>query len=406
MDLKKFSLITAIVAGTFPSISFAEAASLATESDDLGAAEPLDSGAVAKTTAAPEPNFDPFLTYRGYVDLEYINNHLRDHSHAEQWANWEGALKLQTPAKYLIQGYGDFSGYYFEDGSPIPEGLVNEWGLRLRPHEKLAISIGKERNRRAPGLLYSPSDLLHSTQAAPGLREERTGVWLGRVSYQTESATADLIYLPVDKEHSNGMPKKMMKPTSGIIRTYNRLLGVEVSVSAGRIRDINRYGAYLQGFAFDVFKLYGEWGYEQKKKVFLWEREHVVSWLMGTSFEGLVNATITFEYLKFPANLTDLELKQLHQSPLTVVAMFPFVRRHYVIGSIGYRELWDRINVFVTGAKSLEDKGYVGISRLEGLLSDQFTCGASYLAFGQQGHDSPELRPLNERISFDLKWSF
>jgi hypothetical protein len=382
------------------------------EEDDLGPASPLENSSDDSPTPAEigsrkkgrQPGNDQveqLFTYRGYLDVEANQYTHTDGSQKRQAPNWEGNFAFTLFPEAKLQGFSDITGFDGHDDGVAPTGKVNQLGLRYRPLDKLVLTLGKERNRRSPGLVFSPSEILHPSQQAPGLREDRTGLWLARLSYQIPILTVDLIALPVKQMRDNGFPDKDSSPKGAVLRGYIQKSGVEISGSVGLIDKELQSGAYAQGFLVKSLKLYSEWGYREKQRLLNRPIADFQSWLVGWSFEGIDKLQLRMEYLSQPYGLTPKDIS-LNQASFST----PFVGRQFAIASIGAVDLFNRLSLYATIIKSLDEPSYLGVSHLDVTLSDRLTTGVTYIGFAQTKVGFASLRPFNEIASMDLKWSF
>lgn len=392
----------------------------ADELDELEAAQPLENHSQYNDVEYSDNGVD--VQYRGYVVLEGIQTRKTHQGSlsANQGPNWEYALTASAQPQSSLELFFDGTGYYIEDSKPQPEGFLNLVGARYRPIDTWLLVAGKERNRRSPGLIYSPSDFLHQSTAMPGLREDRQGVWLTRASYQLPSWTLDFISLPVDQEKTNGLPEAHSGNFGQLMRTYGRIGTWEASFSYGRLEKKQNAGFFIQTFFADVWKFYGEYGVQEKKKLFLWERERNRSWLIGSSYEGATDFRVQAEYLALPDMLNGGEVKKLSDFLMTPTigggsteldanqmgAQGLLLRRQYGLLSFSVIEFEDRLNFFSTYVKSLEDNSGLSLSRLECILGSAWTAGVTYAGILEGANDLSVLHPFDERVSFDLKWSY
>ncbi len=243
-----------------------------------------------------------------------------------------------------------------------PTAALDQAGVRVRPAPDWTLALGKERNRRAPGLILSPSDVLYSRQNLPGQREDRAGVWLARASWQTEAASADLIALPVDAERANGMPAAAAGLRGYAARGFWRTGAVDLTLDAGRVDGDPALGASAQTFVAGVWKVYGETG-----------RSHrATSHLVGAGYEGSDIVTAHAELYRAGAGAA---------TPLPGLS----AAKTYAILSVTALELRTWLNLTGTAIKSLEDRAAVGLARAEALVGHRHAVGATLLEAESRG---------------------
>lgn len=395
----------------------------------LDAADPLEDEITLNQTIVPDSMTDKSddLTtwieanykHRGYVLMEGRQIHKAN----ERAVLPSGSLEIGYSGSlhmHDIELYMDGNGSYNSSPTARTEGYLNLLGVRYRPLDSVLLVAGKERNRRSPGLVYSPGDFLHRSASAPGNQEDRQGIWLYRASYQQPSFTLDLILLPFSKETSDGFPDKDSKHYGQIVRGYSRISKIEMGLSYGELNERNHMGLFFQTFIADVWKLYAEYGAEEKKQVFIWNREKFSSWLIGGSYEGSSDFSIHAEYLEFPDMLNDKEADTLsmllsdHNAANSLPVMTEnrpslqslFFRRRYALFSFSFMEFMDRINFFSTYIRSLEDHSSAGIYRSEYIFDSDLTLGLAYTVFSDNMDHSVNLKPFKDQVTLDLRWSF
>lgn len=354
MRTRVLTIALSVLAG----LQASKARAQASAEDDLGEAAGL-----APSTSEPLPAKPPGGTsgraWRAYALLDWrwrsSGSREDDAGAASYGPNGEiGAAASAEPGDawtVFAEGRG-----VYDDETERSQGLLDQGGGRWRPSESVLLVLGKERNRRAPGLIVSPSDFLHSSQSAPGLREERRGVWLGRLAWQTEAQSADVIALPVSKEKDTGLPAEDSEYAGTAIRYFARLpRGVDLGVDMGRSGSELKAGAFLQTIAWNVWKLYGETGYDGASES--------GSHLLGLSYEGSSTYVARAEWY-------GRDRDWLPPSPL-------FADRAYAILSVGAVELADTVNLTGTLVRSLETTRFATVTRAEWLVGDRHVVGAT-----------------------------
>jgi hypothetical protein len=245
--------------------------------------------------------------------------------------------------------------------------------------DQLIFVFGKERNRRSPGLILSPSDFLHTSQNLPGTREEREGVWQMRAGVQVDQFSLDLVHLPVKEVSASGMPKDGASQARGsLLRFFGRLPGgVDLGVDVGRDNGSLKKGAFVQTIVLDVLKPYVEWGYDGATRS--------DSSLVGVSYEGLPDAAIRGEIYQQSALWQNI-------SPL-------FKDQSYGILSVSVAEWLNRFNLTESLIRSLQTNSYANILRAEWLLSSRNVVGAR-LQYAVQGPTEQWQSSLDFKTNF------
>jgi hypothetical protein len=116
------------------------------------------------------------LSERSYLWLEAF-------SRKEAPGDWD-EVKGPNAEVSLTLNYKNNSGVQaFLDGRALhnadpkdDQGILEQGGLRYQATEKILATLGKERSRKAPGLIVAPSDFLYAQENLPGQREQRAGI--------------------------------------------------------------------------------------------------------------------------------------------------------------------------------------------------------------------------------------
>jgi hypothetical protein len=252
-------------------------------------------------------------------------------------------------------------------------GYTNQFGVRYQTAESFNLAVGKERNRRSPGIIISPSDLLFSQTNLPGLTEDRWGVWLARTSYQMTKSSYDLFVLPVSSQTEGGWPDENSKYLGTMARSLQQFENWDVSVSVGSINENTRAGLAVQGIVAEVWKTYYEVGY--------FGNHSQSQQLLGLSYEGSDDFSVKGEYFYNEVGISE--------EPTL------FTQKQYAIFTASALELFNRYNLITSIVKSLEDSRALTIFRAEFLATDHLVAGITsiFLTSSQQ-------------YNFDLKYSF
>jgi hypothetical protein len=288
----------------------------------------------------------------------------------------EAGLTLDYKPRGYIGLFAEGRAVY-DDESEKALGFIDQGGVRLRPMDQLVFVAGKERNRRSPGLIISPSDFIHSAQAIPGLREARSGVWLGRIAWQTAEQSADLIALPVSAVSDTGFPTDESKYYGSAARYFARVPGfVDIGFDIGQIGDHFKTGAFAQTIFLQSWKVYGETGYD--------DQSAASSHLVGVGYEGSSTYTARAEYYTREAGFP--------------IPMPMLTESSYVILSGGATNWRDVFNFTETVVHSVEKKQYLNLLRAEWLANDFQTGGITLV------HLAPRV-PFHWQLLADWKIS-
>jgi hypothetical protein len=279
---------------------------------------------------------------------------------------------------------------------------LNQGGLRFRPQQfnSFVLAVGKERNRRAPGLTISPSDFVHTSQSVPGMAEEREGVWLVRSSLQQEKISVDAIALLSDGQRENGLPESDTRKRGGLVRTFARLpLGLDLGLDIGQVDKKDRAGAFVQGYVAGAWKLYAETGLSRtsdrnasasatanapSKQTSL-DNTTARSSLLGLGYEGFDKISLRTEYY---------QKNDAWQNTLPVLS-----DNSVFLASAQIMELQDRFNCNWSILRSLAHDNEAHIARLEWLATPQQVAGMSWIRL-------IPAHPVQSQMSVDWKYSF
>jgi hypothetical protein len=324
--------------------------------------------------------------------------------------SFSGDYKIQNDSFVLVDALGNYDANKKEGSS-----FLNQAGFRSRVSETVQYFIGKERNRRSPGLIVSPSDFIYSNTNLPGQREDRRGVWLGRVSYQVITGSADVLVLPVQTETSEGLPQSNQSRTEGAVRGMYQFNGFDLSLMAGRYLGINRAGASIQTLFANKYKIYVEHGTQDEVTVSPnTTKAHPSQTLLGFGYEGSEDFSLRFEYFHNGQGLDSEEFNRMmrlrslfpNQLASGASAVSPFVRQKYLISSLSFPELQKKYNVTVSGIKCLEDDSILALTRLEYIGGDKILVGLSYTQIQGGTGSQFQYRSFNSQTTLDFKYSF
>lgn len=324
--------------------------------------------------------------------------------------SFSGDFQLKTQSFFLVDAVGNY-----DNKNRDFDYLLNQVGFRSRLSESVQYFVGKERNRRSPGLIVSPSDFIYSNTNLPGQREDRKGVWLARVSYQQINHSFDVIALPVQHETSEGMPESRQDSTDGAVRGLKQFNNLDISFMVGRYLGIRRAGMSAQTLLENKYKFYLELGTQEESKLYNnTRRSNPIQTLLGVGFEGSEDFSVRLEYYENAQGLNSDEFSQMMRTFALFPAMAvsrtgplnPFLRQKYLIASLSVPEIHDRYNLTLSAIKSLEDDSSLGIFRFEYIASDKLLMGVS-LSQVQGGIGSQyQYRNYDRQTTVDLKYSF
>lgn len=324
--------------------------------------------------------------------------------------SFSGDFQLKAQSFFLADAVGNYDSKNREFDS-----FLNQIGFRSRLSDKVQYFVGKERNRRSPGLIVSPSDFIYSNTNLPGQREDRRGVWLARISYQQINHSFDIIALPVQYETSEGIPESRQDGADGAARGLRQFDNLDISFMVGRYLGIQRAGISVQSLLENKYKFYLELGMQEKSKLYNdTTRSNPIQTLVGVGFEGSEDFAARLEYYENGQGLTADEFSQMMRTFALFPAMVanrtgsqnPFLRQKYLIASLSVPEIHDRYNLIFSAINSLEDDSSLGILRFEYIASDKLLMSLS-LNQVQGGPGSQyQYRNYDRQTTAELKYSF
>lgn len=359
-------------------------------SDELGEAEGLAPSAAPGAAngleqSASQAPTSPNWRWRAYglIDHRLVETSGARASKASYGVNAEAGLTADVELPKHNQVYVDALLASEEEAQGRQSrAYLNQGGWRYRPHDKVLLVLGKERSRRAPAVMVSPSDFIHSNQSLPGMREDRSGVWLARATWQDQEFSMDAIGLLCKQENDQGLPRTEEGTRGQALRLFRRNLwsGFDLGIDLGRADDRTQAGTFVQTIFGKVWKTYVEAGFKQQDA-----GPAARSALIGLSYEGVDDWS--------------LRLEQLYKNQQWLMPLPPLKDQRALILSLQGRELGDAINVSWSLVQSLEQHAYAHITRLEWLASDHQILGLSGINL------YPE-RPFKNQISADWRYNF
>lgn len=381
-------------------------------SQDLDEAEGLED----KPAKIQPDRFETIVDYqwksRSYVLIETTRVNTDDESKGYfpnlQWS-LTSDFKRSNRTSFFLDGVVN---YY--DSEKEAQGVLNQAGFRLNVDENWQVAMGRERNRRSPGIIVSPSDIIYTQSNLPGQREDRRGAWLGRASYQDERSSYDLIAMPAPFEREDGFPDSPQDHWDSAFRTLQQFDNVDVSFSFGNIDEKQKAGLAVQGIFFKSYKFYYEIGFQDRVEILVddEEKENATQQLLGMSFEGSNDYSYKVEYYRNEQGYSEDEFKKL-QSLLSLAptterptVLNPFLRQQYLILTAAINEIKNEYNLVGSVIKSLDDDASVFFLRGEWLINDKMVAGVTALTVGGNDDSQYALRPLNQQYTADLKYTF
>jgi len=370
---------------------------LAAVGDDFEEAKPIE--APTAPTAVPTPPTDLPYRYRGYGLLEWANRYpdasnqkTRDFSLAE--VNGSGHW---NPG-YGLQLFGDVTGtYYFRS----EDGLLrlNQIGLRYRngPWE---LAAGRERARKSPGLVISPSDFLFPNDSLPGMRELREGVWLARGSWQVPGHSADAIYVHnlITEEH--GWPDRDQRERGGVLRYFRQSSAFDAALNAAALEGDVSVGAWAQTYVFKTTKLYVDAGYREIDRLLGRPVKDVVRTLVGASYEGETYGTFRLEYLHINDGIEGAVTAPPSTS-VTDILNSIFYRPRNAIASVQLSDLWHESSFTLNHIRALDYSEWLWMIRYDLPVTNHQIVGTTLARF----HGLATM-PDATLITVDWKYSY
>lgn len=326
--------------------------------------------------------------------------------------SFSGDFSFGPKSFFLVDVIGNY-----DSKNGKADSFLNQIGLRSRLGDSVQYFIGKERNRRSPGLIVSPSDFISSSANLPGQREDRKGVWLARASYQQITHSFDLIALPVQSETSEGIPTAQQDRIEGAVRGLKQFSNLDVSFMAGRYLGIPRAGMSAQTLLENKYKFYLELGTQEESKLQNnATRAYPVQTLFGAGYDGIEDFTVRLEFYENGQGLNPDEFSQVMRTfamfpalaPSGSLSRTPFLRQKYLITSMSWMEIFDKYSLTFSVIKSLEDDSILGVARFEYIVSDRVLIGAmlNQVGGGGGGASQYQYRNYDSQTTVDLKYSF
>ncbi|MBI4405714.1 MAG: hypothetical protein HY537_16270 [Deltaproteobacteria bacterium] len=371
----------------------------ASEIDSLEEAKGLESMSEPPKASQGAERF----RYRSYLLLELPARKVRATQTSElnfpyAEASFSGTYEFGS----RTQAFADFIGNYTQSLREFGF-LLNQVGTRYQAADSWSFVLGKERNRRSPGLIISPSDFIHSTQNLPGFREDRLGVWLARISHQTAKDAIELLYLPFPQNDSYGFPTGRAISYNFVGRYFRQLGLLDIAANVGYFNSW-KAGASIQALIRNRWKFYFDFGFEEQRAGIV-NKNSVWSVLTGAGYEGSDKIIPRLEFYRNGGALGLTDIALLTPAAFTSTVQ-PFVRELYVIASVSLVDVLRDFNFTPTIIKSLDDNALALVLRAERYLGSNHTLGTS--AIYLNAHDTNQYRfaALDWQVTVDWKWSF
>jgi hypothetical protein len=315
--------------------------------------------------------------------------------------NGEASLTLNYKNNSGFQSFLDGRGVHNSDPKN-DQGILEQGGLRYQATEKILVTLGKERSRKAPGLIVAPSDFLYAQENLPGQREQRAGIWQGKIAWQESHRSLEILALPFDRLKENGLPDQDARWEGWAARAFYQFENFDVQLAAGHVDDDWHEGLSTQGI-IGAWKLYAEAGWNEEMR----------SQLGGVEYQGIDKWSFRAEYYHQDPLVTREDLQKLWQLsrlmnaklPANSASFRPFLRENYAIASVSALGLDDRWNAFATFLRGVDDRGYLGNVRGEWLVDDHQVLGFSLLGFSEGDQQQYALRPFDRQLSLDWKFT-
>ena len=345
--------------------------SVALAADDLleEAAPMKDMGTTPQKSALSSP-----FEYRAYLLAEYQRWWVRNKDGGWSAPNLEAGLTGKLSAADRWQLYLDGTGTFTENTGRT-RAVLGQAGIRYAPAPSLQLNAGKERTRKSPGLIVSPGDFIHAGENLPGLREQRTGTWNIRVSWQSPVASVDAMALPLMINDEYGIPVSDGQKRGGALRAFLQYGVFDAALSGGIIDGGAVFGAHLQAFALKALKLYAEAGFQHDAATRAIKKENTLAVLVGARYEGVTDMSFTAEVYRNGAGLTGAEPGR-------------FAKTWYAIASASHANLWRESSLTLTHIQSLEENSCSLLGRYQlpfgAMNTAGVTLGATHGAAGTQ----------------------
>jgi hypothetical protein len=332
----------------------------AAPTDDPEEAVPLTPPTAPAAAAAIEER----LRYRGYLlaegsklvtDLDPLET--SDLSTVE--ANVSATLAFHNG----VQLFGDVTGTHAFYAN-VTTTMLNQAGLRYGT-DPWQFALGKERTRKSPGLVVSPSDFLFANDALPGLREQRQGVWQLRASWQTIGQAADAIYLPNLEVDEHGLPDEDRRRRGAAWRYFRQGSAFDVAASYARIEGDGSIGGWMQAYATRSVKLYLDAARLETDQVLDRTVRDATQLLLGASYEGVRDATFRAEAYYNQKGLEGaVTVPGGAASAARLLDNILFRRRHAIL-SAQFTDLWREAVFTLNHIRALDYPEWALLARYE-----------------------------------------
>lgn len=365
---------------------------------DLEEAVPLDVPVIAAPAAAS--SLERSYRYRGYALAEWSSlipdNYalkIRDQSLTE--INASGSMAFANG----LHVFGDLTGtYHFRDESG--EVLLNQAGVRYAT-DSWEFLLGKERARKSPGMVVSPSDFLFPNDSLPGMREQRAGVWMARASWQLPGHTIDALYLHNLAVNDQGFPDNDQTRSGAALRYFRQSTAFDVGMNYAVIDGEHAAGGWAQTYIRKTTKLYLDAAYRESEQILNQTVPDVTKVLIGANYEGYSDGLFRVEIL---ANNRGLD-GTVAVAPGTVnifgVLDSVFYRRWYGIASVQFSDLWKESVFTLNHIRAFEYSEWIWMARYEIPLTRHQAIGSMFGLFHKMaGIPDATLATLDWKYTF------
>lgn len=321
-----------------------------------------------------------------------------------------GDFNFQAKNFFIFDGVANY-----DQKTKVSNTFVNQIGMRSAMGEYWQSFFGKERNRRSPGLVVSPSDFIYANTNLPGLREDRSGLWLARLSYQKIKYSLDLLLMPLQSETNEGWLKFEKKQSDFVMRFFEQLHSFDWSIILGQYLGRKQVGISLQTLFENKYKMYLETSTTEYVEIYSdTQKINPVQSLLGLGYEGSEKFSFRLEYYHNGQGLSSDEFRKMLQFIRTFPTLYNasqtkrniFLRQKYIIGSLVVPDIEKKYNLTFSTIKSIEDNSAIHVARFEYSASDKILLGLSNIQILGSSDSQFYFREFDTQTAADFKYSF